>query len=287
MVGDDHGSPDHPDHSGGAPYDDRAQAARHDPTEMRDADGVDARDGDDADIRSLLAGLRDPAVSRENLADRLRLSLTQPQHRERGRRPLPPVEPNTHSRLSRRAMVTLVGSIAAAALIGAVTLSVMGLPDTPVDEVFAADALRRAGVSVTVSGTSYRTDSLAEQALPLVNDPVRAGDADERPGARRSAIGEQAQHFVAVGAATGSASAHVGSDDTTQMESKVLSCLRHLRIHTRDIVAVDLAHLDGRSAAVVVTVDRAGHRDVRAIDPACPVLGSAVLAGPQALPAQP
>ena len=275
MVTDHHSSPDHPDDAGASPSGAPGETtSRSDALPIRDTDSGQTHHVDDADIRSILAGLRDPAVSRQNLADRLRLSLDRPQPSEHDRRPLPPIEPTSHSRISYRAMLPLIAGIAAAALLGAVTLSVIGLPDTPVEEVFAVDTLRRAGVTVTSSGTSYRTDSLAEQALPLLDATTQATSP------------ERAQHFVALGA-TNALTGPPAQGDTSQMERDVLSCLRHLRIPSRDVVAVDLAHLDGRSAVVVVTADRAGRHQVRAIDPACPVLRSAVLAGPRALGHQP
>ena len=256
---------------------------RHRPTEPEPEPNRAAGEGDhdETGIRSLLSGLGAPGVP-SDLTHRLRSSLSAGEPPTPDQRRLPPIDaaPPPHRRLRTRALLGFTGCTLVAGLVGAIGLTLIRLPDAPVADVLATTTLTRAGISVTYSGTHYRAETLADQAARLLS-----GSTGNSTSGGAAVTAASVGHGISGSALGGS---EQGQDPA--LEGKVLACLRHLRMPAREVVVVDLAQLDGVRAAVVVTHNGSTESvqyTARAIDPACPVLGDEVLAGPTLLRAEP
>lgn len=278
---------------------DGAEPPRPDDERMRGADDVesdehlsnpwrDADEPDDTGIRSLLSSLDHPAAPHDHLTSRIRRSIHEQSHTPG--RALPPVEAETAggSGLSRRVLIALAGGTAAAGVAGALVLSAVSLPAVTVQEALATTTLTGAGIPVTASATEYTSTSLTRQAARLIPGP-QTGSTASSGSVAAPADDRAARTFAAVGSPTPQRSSpQISEAVDSGVESDVLACLRHLRIASSRVVAVDIARFDRARAAIVVTSDPgSGGHIVRAIDPSCPVLGDAVVAGPSLLPAQP
>lgn len=253
------------------------------PTEPEPGRPPGEGDHDETGIRSLLSGLGTPGVP-SALTHRLRNSLSAGQPPKPDQRRLPPIDvpPPPHRRLRSRALLGFTACTITAGLVGAIGLTLVRLPDVPVADALATTTLTRAGISVTSSGTRYRAEALADQAARLLSDsPGRT------EGSTGTTVVSAATIAHGVSAPTLEA---LDEEQDAALEGQVLSCLRHLRIPAREVVIVDLAELDAVRAAIVVTHTgsaEAVQYAARAIDPACPVLGDEVLAGPTLLRAEP